>query len=312
MSSRLAGLASSAPALVLERSLGARAGVDSELWKTLPFAAEVIPDLPVASSWPGLLQAVTARFRGPSSPATASAFKSRTHDYDCPVQGQRPLLVQTVAAQLRSRSAIEEKLQSAAVSADGSRAADAVLCLSGSHPMRRLPSSSRWLQSSFSILRQAADLKQKGKLPVDLSLWAVENPLVNPPRRLEEKLAAGAEVIVTQPPLVWSVFESWYNDIHRSGLTNDVDVVIGLPFLNSTNNLRFWITLCDAWRVEGIDAVLRDFQQADAGGKTEMKQFCTAWNADLIAKVKALPDLGGVHVMPLSKSARNMAMQLLP
>lgn len=61
MSSRLAGLASSAPALVLERSLGARAGVDSELWKTLPFAAEVIPDLPVASSWPGLLQAVTAR-----------------------------------------------------------------------------------------------------------------------------------------------------------------------------------------------------------------------------------------------------------
>lgn len=141
------------------------------------------------------------------------------------------------------------------------------------------------------------------------------------------QLAAGAEVIVTQPPLVWSVFESWYNDIHRrgwiaasfmstgifmladrvivvsclnldarskhclvlccrSGLTNDVDVVIGLPFLNSTNNLRFWITLCDAWRVEGIDAVLRDFQQADAGGKTEMKQFCTAWNADLIAKVR--------------------------
>ena len=61
MSSRLTQLAVTAPALVLERSLGARAGNDAELFKKLPFAAEVVPDLPIASSWPGLLQAATAR-----------------------------------------------------------------------------------------------------------------------------------------------------------------------------------------------------------------------------------------------------------
>lgn len=61
MSSRLTQLAVTAPALVLERSLGARAGNDAELFRELPFAAEVVPDLPIASSWPGLLQAATAR-----------------------------------------------------------------------------------------------------------------------------------------------------------------------------------------------------------------------------------------------------------
>ena len=46
-----------APCLVLERSLGARAGIDAELWQSLPFTAEVYPDLPMASSWQGLAEA---------------------------------------------------------------------------------------------------------------------------------------------------------------------------------------------------------------------------------------------------------------
>jgi hypothetical protein len=50
------------PALVLERSLGARAGVDAQLWASLPFCAEVIPDLPVASSWWGLYQSAIKKF----------------------------------------------------------------------------------------------------------------------------------------------------------------------------------------------------------------------------------------------------------
>ena len=71
----------------------------------------------------------------------------------------------------------------------------------------------------------------------------------------------------------------------RSGLTNDADIVVGLPFLSSTNNLRFWITLCDAWRVEGTESLLQQFQQADGNGKLGMKEFCTTWNANLITKV---------------------------
>lgn len=50
------------PALLLERSIGARAGVDADLWGALPFAGQVTPDLPVASSWAGLLQAALRRW----------------------------------------------------------------------------------------------------------------------------------------------------------------------------------------------------------------------------------------------------------
>lgn len=39
------------PAVTLERSVGRLAGADAELWQNGSFGAEVIPDLPVVSSW---------------------------------------------------------------------------------------------------------------------------------------------------------------------------------------------------------------------------------------------------------------------
>jgi len=51
-------------AMLLERSIGARAGVDADLWDAVPFAGQITPDLPVASSWPGLLQTALHRYVG--------------------------------------------------------------------------------------------------------------------------------------------------------------------------------------------------------------------------------------------------------
>lgn len=39
------------PALLLERAVGERLGLDTELWTQAPFVAGVVPDLPVFSSW---------------------------------------------------------------------------------------------------------------------------------------------------------------------------------------------------------------------------------------------------------------------
>lgn len=39
------------PALLLERAIGEKLGLDTELWTQAPFAAGVVPDLPVFSSW---------------------------------------------------------------------------------------------------------------------------------------------------------------------------------------------------------------------------------------------------------------------
>lgn len=47
-----------APALLLERSI---AGSDAALWEALPFSGQILPDLPMASTWPGLLKATLQR-----------------------------------------------------------------------------------------------------------------------------------------------------------------------------------------------------------------------------------------------------------
>ena len=39
------------PALLLERAIGEKLGLDTELWTQAPFVAGVVPDLPVFSSW---------------------------------------------------------------------------------------------------------------------------------------------------------------------------------------------------------------------------------------------------------------------
>ena len=132
-----------------------------------------------------------------------------------------------VCVQTRSRRAIQERMlrltQPAAASSDPP-AAEALLCLSGSHPARKLPGSSRsasftpfdgcplaatrcwhpgreraqlllnggvllsrWLLSSMDVLRMANMLRSEGRLPAATSIWAVENPLRHHPSRLEAK-----------------------------------------------------------------------------------------------------------------------------
>lgn len=97
--------------------------------------------------------------------------------------------------------------------------ADALLCVSGSHPARKLPfagrsvrvsqttrrkwfvaahrgccsaesrimPSCRFLPDSFAVLRLAQQMKRAGDLPASLALLAAENPLLDHPSRLEQK-----------------------------------------------------------------------------------------------------------------------------
>jgi hypothetical protein len=58
--------------------------------------------------------------------------------------------------------------------------ADALLLVSGSHPVRTLPLLQQFLPGSVAMLRQAAQLKQRGVLPQQMALWAVANPVMEP------------------------------------------------------------------------------------------------------------------------------------
>lgn len=60
------------------------------------------------------------------------------------------------------------------------------------------------------------------------------------------QVAAGAQVILTQPPLDWPAFELWMEDARRRGLHTAARLLIGFPCLSSASNAGFWLALCNA------------------------------------------------------------------
>jgi hypothetical protein len=76
---------SEVPALLLERSIGARSSTDAALWEAVPFAGQILPDLPVAGNWPGLLQAALQRCVHRPAAAVAPArraYHAHEHSLD--------------------------------------------------------------------------------------------------------------------------------------------------------------------------------------------------------------------------------------
>jgi hypothetical protein len=104
--------------------------------------------------------------------------------------GARPVMhVATVGAQLRSlQDTAEAMCWAAGVTPTGQKLdqqderphADALLLVSGSHPVRQLPMASQLLPGSVHMLQRAVQLKQQGVLPQQLELWAVANPVTEP------------------------------------------------------------------------------------------------------------------------------------
>lgn len=60
------------------------------------------------------------------------------------------------------------------------------------------------------------------------------------------QIAAGAQVILTQPPLDWPAFELWLQDARDRGLHTAARLLVGFPCLSSAANCGFWLALCNA------------------------------------------------------------------
>lgn len=185
------------PRITLEAPVGAPSALDEQLAGCGAFGALVTPDLPIATTWSGLARAVLPRIgltarRGGEKPAplaaanqamtqpaasslaataTAAAGTTTAHVQDV---ASRPSLlrVTTVAVQLRGRAQAESALHAAAASEP-----DALLLVSGSHPLRQLPPLSSTLPGSLQLLRAAQRARDSGQLPSRLQLWAVANPV---------------------------------------------------------------------------------------------------------------------------------------
>lgn len=297
------------PAMTLERSVGKTSGADIELWQSGHFGAGIIPDLPVISSWKELGAKLLGRqIAVPQLLKTQQKIVVRE-----PTSQRRQWHVQTLAAQTYSQKQMRQRIIEACICPPGSmqQPADALLLLSGSHPLRQMPLSDRWFTNSIQTLKMASEMRCAGDVPPHVALWAVENPLTNSTDRLKQKIDAGAEVIVTQPPLLWNKFEAWINSVQQQRLLGKTRLIVGCPMVSSAANMKFWLYLCRASHLPEAASAVQPFTDAAAEGKQCLAAYCQKYNADLVHRVLQLSNVAGVHVMPLTKQARQQTMPLM-
>lgn len=136
--------------LMLERSIRPNK-LDTALWETSAFAAEVYPDIPLLTSWKDV-QKLAAPLTTPSSTPSSSTSPATPAVVPSPHrEGQ--WLVHTMGVQTRRNTAQlqEALLAKAGVVADAAGDAvhsprpDALLVVSGSHLLRRVPGVSGYV-----------------------------------------------------------------------------------------------------------------------------------------------------------------------
>ncbi|BDA40706.1 hypothetical protein COCOBI_01-3590 [Coccomyxa sp. Obi] len=295
--------------LTLERGIGAHLGKDTKLWGTGSFDVGVYPDLPAVMKWSDFLDFKKLRKTGKLQDLEKLRIESAAG-------GREGLLVRTCGVQLRGHEQLRRRLllraglEEDGRSAAGVRPADALLLVSGSHPLRRALAWSGVLQDSVSALHLAHSLRDQGLLPPQTSLWAVANPLVDTPDTLERKVAAGAEVILTQPPLIYSKFESWFDGVDRLGVASKAKIVIGIPMLTSSRSMLFWLELCSSADQDSANQALAPFLKAEEHGSAAVQNFVYSYTSELINRVLQLPGVAGLHLMPVSRQGRDLAYQL--
>ncbi|CAM6087120.1 unnamed protein product [Calypogeia fissa] len=222
--------------------------------------------------------------------------------------------VRTVAAQLRSMGDIRSRLLTSALELDATGSGGSLLLVSGGHPLRSFPLVERLLPSnSFKMLTMASKLRQAGEIPAGVQLWAVENPLTNTVERLEQKILAGAETVIVQPPLLKDVFEAWWDAAYSRGLMKDIRVLVGLPLITSADNLAFWFSLTQTSgdRAKFRLDELRKVEATCSKDLQERRAFFKKETQDLMRFTKSLPGVAGIHFMPVTPSGWRQFAEIL-
>lgn len=206
---------------------------------------------------------------------------------------------------MRARMAAAAGVDATGAVVDNTTRPQALLLLSGGHPGRAL-----WAPTtSLDMLADAVAMRSAGLLPRDIDLWAVANPLIEPPARAAAKVDAGASVLLTQPPLAWGAWEAWWRGIVDAGVTSRAAVVAGVALPPTPAALRFWVALAGAGGVPGVGEEVAAFDAAAAAGCGA--QHARAAAAATLERLAALPGLAGIHVMPVLKGGREVARDLL-
>ena len=151
-------------------------------------------------------------------------------------------------------------------------------------------------------------------------VWAVTNPMVGADKLEKElekalrKVDAGANCLVTQPPLLWSRFESWLNLCERRGLfKTNVPILIGMTPIYDADSFTRWLKLCGVG-----DQTPMDFWDAEIGDELDRWRSHHDNEKDRVASIEHFKVrhefirdhlngiVSGIHVMPMKKKGHDI------
>jgi len=159
---------------------------------------------------------------------------------------------------------------------------------------------------SVTMLWTARTMRDQGKLlsgnelkppPSGLFLGAVENPFAPPEEfraaRAAKKIAAGAQFIQTQYVFDVATFERWVTALRDEGLTGRCHILAGVGVIRSLRALDFMTS----GKVPGVR--VPDFVERRLRGvpPDEVAAEGARLAAEVIARVKEIPGVAGVHLL---------------
>ena len=156
---------------------------------------------------------------------------------------------------------------------------------------------------SLDVLQMIQTMREKGEIPPTIETWASENPvrgnIQNSLNRMKTKKSLGATTILTQFSPNVGRLERWLRKAVRQGLTEDLNILIGVPIIPSSKSLRTWPWFAGYNMLTNGTLPLR-FVFWWRTLKT--KDFATTgqqFAADYVQRLRSFPGVSGIHIMPL-------------
>lgn len=124
-------------------------------------------------------------------------------------------------------------------------------------------------------------------------------PLAEPydPRRLEEKLEAGADFVTTQIAYDLEALTAWADAMRTRGLFERAKVMIGVTPLRSVRQARFLQE-----RLPGVNVPPDIVRSLEEAGPDE-REVGLRLTIDLLGAIAKIPDIAGIHLMGIGDDA---------
>jgi methylenetetrahydrofolate reductase (NADPH) len=133
--------------------------------------------------------------------------------------------------------------------------------------------------------------------PPRFLIGVAELPLMDPydPARLDAKLDAGADFVMTQIVYDLERFEAWAEEQRARGLFERAKVIVGVTPLRSAKQARFMDE-----KLPGVSVPAEVVAALEAAGD-QASEVGLALATDLVGRLRRIAGIAGVHVMAMGR-----------